>query len=80
MKNIKNITKNFLTEQYEMNRIFEAIEYDPEHPERMHPQIEDKLRRDDHYLSGNKSLPKSSHVMMTPHHIFLYLWIEVKDG
>jgi hypothetical protein len=59
MKNIKNITKNFLTEQYEMNRIFEAIEYDPEHPERMHPQIEDKLRRDDHYLSGNKSLPKS---------------------
>jgi hypothetical protein len=59
MRNIKNITRKLLEEHYEVKRIMEAIEYDPNHPERMHPQIEDKLSRDDHPLGGNKSLPRS---------------------
>jgi hypothetical protein len=28
----------------------------------------------------NKSSPKSSHVMMTPHHIFHYLLVAIKNG
>ena len=59
MKNIRNITKKLLQEHYEVKRIIEAIEYDPNHPERMHPDIEDKLRSDEHPLGGNRSLPRS---------------------
>ena len=61
--NISKITKKVLNETYEVreevNRLTEAIEYDPQHPERMHPHIEQKLRDDSHHLGGNKSLPKS---------------------
>jgi hypothetical protein len=60
---ISKITKKVLNETYEIreevNRLTEAIEYDPQHPERMHPHIEQKLRDDSHHLGGNKSLPKS---------------------
>ena len=61
---ISNITKKVLNETYEVNsevsRLTEAIEYDPAHPERMHPHIEQKLRADSHNLGGNKSLPKTT--------------------
>lgn len=60
---IKKITKKVLNETYEVReevrRLTEAIEYDPQHPERMHPHIEQKLRDDSHHLGGNKSLPKT---------------------
>jgi hypothetical protein len=60
---ISKITKKVLNEAYEISeevrRLTEAIEYDPQHPERMHPHIEQKLRDDSHHLGGNKSLPKS---------------------
>lgn len=59
MKNLKKITRDLLEEHYEVKRITEAVEYDPNHPERMHPQIEDKLSRDEHPLGGNRSLPRS---------------------
>jgi len=59
MKNLKKITRDLLEEHYEVKRITEAVEYDPNHPERMHPQIEDKLSRDDHPLGGNRALPRS---------------------
>jgi hypothetical protein len=62
-KMINKITKKILTEKFEVNqeveRLTEAIEYDPAHPERMHPHIEKKLRDDSHHLGGNKSLPKT---------------------
>jgi hypothetical protein len=60
---ISKITKKVLNETYEISeevkRLTEAIEYDPQHPERMHPHIEQKLRDDSHHLGGNKSLPKT---------------------
>ena len=36
---IKEITKRNLKEKFRINSITEAIEYDPEHPERMNPDI-----------------------------------------
>jgi hypothetical protein len=60
---ISKITNKILRETYEVReevkRLTEAIEYDPQHPERMHPHIEQKLRDDSHHLGGNKSLPKT---------------------
>ena len=40
---INNVTKRVLKEKIRNKRITEAIEYDPEHPERMNPGIERKL-------------------------------------
>jgi hypothetical protein len=60
---ISRITRQALTERFEVenevNRLTESIEYDPQHPERMHPHIERTLRDDSHHLGGNKSLPKT---------------------
>tara|TARA_R110002126_G_scaffold34665_3_gene107091 strand:- start:10309 stop:11544 length:1236 start_codon:yes stop_codon:yes gene_type:complete len=62
--NVGKITNKILSERYEVNKevqkLTESIEYDPAHPERMHPDIEDKLRADSHHLGGNKSLPKTT--------------------
>ena len=62
--NVGGITNKILSERYEVNeevqKLTEAIEYDPSHPERMHPDIENKLRSDSHHLGGNKSLPKTT--------------------
>jgi hypothetical protein len=63
MSKISKITNKILTERFEVNeevnRLTEGIEYDPSHPERMHPDIENKLRDDSHHLGGNQSLPKT---------------------
>ena len=61
--NIKKITHQILKETHavdsEAKRLVEGIEYDPQHPERMHPHIEKELRDDSHHLGGNKSLPRT---------------------
>jgi hypothetical protein len=60
---IKKITHQILSETHhvdsEAKRLVEGIEYDPQHPERMHPHIEKELRDDSHHLGGNKSLPRT---------------------
>jgi hypothetical protein len=60
-KNIINeVTKRVLSEKVRINRISEAVEYDPEHPERMHPGLEGKLRSGEHIFGKSKSLPVGS--------------------
>ncbi len=60
---IKKITNKILKETHavdsEANRLVEGIEYDPQHPEKMHPHIEKELRDDSHHLGGNRSLPRT---------------------
>ena len=60
---IKKITHQILKETHEVDseakRLVEGIEYDPQHPEKMHPHIEKDLRDDSHHLGGNKSLPST---------------------
>ena len=44
-KNIVNeVTNRVIKEKYILNKLVEAIEYDPEHPERMNPDLEGRLR------------------------------------
>ncbi len=57
---IKEITKRNLKEKFRINSITEAIEYDPEHPERMNPDIERKLRSGEHIFGKSKSVPSGS--------------------
>ena len=57
---IKEITKRNLKEKFRINRLTEAIEYDPEHPERMNPDIEGKLRSGEHIFGKSKSVPSGS--------------------
>ena len=57
---IKEITKRNLKEKFRINSITEAIEYDPEHPERMNPDIEGKLRSGEHIFGKSKSVPSGS--------------------
>jgi hypothetical protein len=57
---IKEITKRNLKEKFRINSITEAIEYDPQHPERMNPSIEKKLRSGEHIFGKSKSVPAGS--------------------
>ena len=57
---ISEVTKRVLSEKLRINRIVEAIEYDPEHPERMNPDIEGKLRSGEHIFGKSKSIPVGS--------------------
>ena len=57
---INNVTKRVLKEKIRNKRITEAIEYDPEHPERMNPGIERKLRSGEHIFGKSKSVPSGS--------------------
>jgi len=61
-KIIDSIVKNILKEQYikEQFNIKEEIEYDPEHPERMHSELERKLRNDEHIFGKSKSFPSTN--------------------
>jgi hypothetical protein len=60
-KNIINeVTKRILKEKFRTNRLTEAIEYDPQHPERMNPDIEGKLRSGEHIYGKSKSVPSGS--------------------
>jgi hypothetical protein len=57
---ISEVTKRVLSEKVRIKRISEAVEYDPEHPERMHPGLEGKLRSGEHIFGGSKSIPAGS--------------------
>ncbi len=57
---ISEVTKRVLSEKLRINRIVEAIEYDPEHPERMNPDLEGKLRSGEHIFGKSKSMPVGS--------------------
>jgi hypothetical protein len=57
---ISEITKRVLNEKLRINNIVEQIEYDPEHPERMHPGLEGKLRSGEHIFGKSKSIPVGS--------------------
>jgi hypothetical protein len=60
-KNIINeVTKRVLSEKVRIKRISEAVEYDPEHPERMHPGLERSLSSGEHMFSKSKSIPTGS--------------------
>lgn len=57
---ISEVTRRVLSEKVRINRIAEAVEYDPEHPERMHPGLERSLRSGEHLFGKSKSLPVGS--------------------
>ncbi len=60
-KNIINeVTRRVINEKLRLNRLTEAIEYDPEHPERMNPGIERRLSSGEHVFGKSKSLPIGS--------------------
>ena len=46
-----------IKEQQRLKTITEAIEYDPSHPEKMHPSIEKELRQDTHHFKQSSSFP-----------------------
>ena len=55
--NLGKITKKVIKEQQRLKTITEAIEYDPSHPEKMHPSIEKELRQDTHHFKQSSSFP-----------------------
>lgn len=57
---INEVTKRVISEKLKINRIVEAIEYDPEHPERMNPGLERRLSSGEHIFGRSKSLPVGS--------------------
>jgi hypothetical protein len=60
-KNIINeVTNRVIKEKYRLNKLVEAIEYDPEHPERMNPDLEGRLRSGEHLFGKSKSIPVGS--------------------
>jgi hypothetical protein len=60
-KNIVNeVTNRVIKEKYRLNKLVEAIEYDPEHPERMNPDLEGRLRSGEHLFGKSKSVPVGS--------------------
>lgn len=54
---ISEVTKRILKEKLRINKITEAIEYDPEHPERMNPGIERRLGSGEHLFGRSRSFP-----------------------
>lgn len=58
-KLISETIKRVLNEKYNLKRIHEAIEYDPEHPERMNPDLERRLRSGEHLFGKSKSIPST---------------------
>lgn len=58
MKNLRRTISERLCDEYnrKMN-LHEGVEYDPEHPEKMHPDIEAKLRSKGHHLGGHPAFP-----------------------
>lgn len=63
MKKTKNIisevTGRVIREQARVKRLTEAVEYDPEHPERMNPSLERTLRSGEHVFGKSKSIPST---------------------
>lgn len=57
---ISEVTKRLIKEKLRINKISEAIDYDPEHPERMNPGIERRLGSGEHLFGRSKSFPVGS--------------------
>jgi len=58
MKNIRRTISERISEEYRKKlNIVEGVEYDPEHPEKMHPDIESKLRAQSHHLGKHPAFP-----------------------
>jgi hypothetical protein len=57
---ISEVTKRLIKEKLRINKISEAIDYDPEHPERMNPVIERRLGSGEHLFGRSKSFPVGS--------------------
>jgi hypothetical protein len=57
---ISEVTRRVINEKLRLNRLTEAIEYDPEHPERMNPGLERRLSSGEHVFGKSKSLPVGS--------------------
>jgi len=56
---ISEATKKVLDRTFTLKKITEGIEYDPEHPERMNPDLERRLSRGEHPFGGSGSLPST---------------------
>jgi hypothetical protein len=56
---ISEVTGRVIREQARVKRLSEAVEYDPEHPERMNPSLERTLRSGEHVFGKSKSIPST---------------------
>lgn len=56
---ISEVTSRVVREQARVKRLSEAVEYDPEHPERMNPSLERTLRSGEHVFGKSKSIPST---------------------
>jgi hypothetical protein len=60
MKNIRKSISERINDEYKRKKnIVEGVEYDPEHREKMHPDIESKLRSQSHHLGKHPSFPET---------------------
>jgi hypothetical protein len=55
----RNISQRLMEEYNRKLNIVEGVEYDPEHQERIHPDIEGKLRSRSHHLGGHPAFPET---------------------
>jgi len=55
----RSITERISDEYKRKQNIKEGVEYDPEHSERMHPDIESKLRSRSHHLGAHPGFPET---------------------
>lgn len=53
----RSISERITDEYNKKMNIHEGVEYDPEHPEKMHPDIESKLRSQSHHLGKHPAFP-----------------------
>lgn len=60
MSKFRRTISERLSDEYKKKmNIHEGVEYDPEHPEKMHPDIESKLRSRSHHLGAHPSFPET---------------------
>jgi hypothetical protein len=58
MKSIRRTISERISDEYKKKQnIVEGVEYDPEHSEKMHPDIEAKLRAQSHHLGKHPAFP-----------------------
>ena len=55
----RNISQRLMEEYNRKLNIVEGVEYDPDHQERIHPDIEGKLRSRSHHLGGHPAFPET---------------------
>lgn len=60
MSNLRRTISERISDEYKKRKnIHEGVEYDPEHPEKMHPDIEAKLRSQSHHLGKHPAFPET---------------------